>query len=340
MTEGWQQPLRDLGSRGDILKQIHMAICGDPARYHIVREGQALPDVGGASRVLTGRVASKGLSDELKGAFYAVIETPTGHAHHVPLDSRAAEGLRAGDIVSLTTKPDTPVRPVDRQIAEVARLHAGVYAVGPAAAGTSHPHARRLRDLERLGLAAAEGHHRWKVSPNLLEALEERQRGTPVRHRLFLRKQPLSLGAQVDHPGPVWLDRVNAESLAPYGFGADLRRAVEQRREALRRLGVQPDDPLRTARGYEVGRRAVGEGIAGRSGHVFLADTPDWFRGRVRVADAGPSGASYAVVSDGKHFIVLRETAGLRAAQGKTVTVTRGSKGQLVVRTLEKDRGQ
>ncbi len=40
LSEGWQGRLRDLGSRGDILKQIHDAISGDPARYHMLRRGK------------------------------------------------------------------------------------------------------------------------------------------------------------------------------------------------------------------------------------------------------------------------------------------------------------
>ncbi|MDP9151288.1 MAG: DUF3363 domain-containing protein, partial [Myxococcota bacterium] len=87
LAEGWQARLREMGSRGDILKQIHTAIRGDPSRYHIVQAGQELPKAGAeGAPVLWGRVASKGLADELKGAFYAVLETPTGTAYHVPLD--------------------------------------------------------------------------------------------------------------------------------------------------------------------------------------------------------------------------------------------------------------
>src|SRR5579862_7180352 len=124
---GWQQTLRELGSRGDIIKQIHAAISGDPARYHVVRAGQPLqPDVADTF-VATGRVASKGILDELKGTFYAVVETPTGHAYHVPLDARSAESLCSGDVVSLSTRPEVPVRPVDRQIADIAGQHRGVY---------------------------------------------------------------------------------------------------------------------------------------------------------------------------------------------------------------------
>jgi type IV secretory pathway VirD2 relaxase len=333
LTERWQEPLRELGSRGDILKQIHAAISGDPSRYQIVRPGKAIhTDTPSGSQVLSGRMASKGLSDELKGTFYAVIETPTGRAYHVALDPRAAETMRPGDIVSFTTKPETPVRPVDRQIADVARARGGVYTLERTADGASHPHERRLRELERLGLATPEAPHRWKVSPNLLRELAERQPDTPVRHRLLLHKEPLSLQAQVRHPGPVWLDRVKTGSLAPYGFGAELRRAVEQRREALHRLGVQPDDPNRATTLREVERRAVGGQMAARSGQAFLTSAPEGFRGRVQVADAGPSGAAYVVVSDGQRFIILRATAALRASHGKAVTVTRDAKGRLFVR--------
>jgi type IV secretory pathway VirD2 relaxase len=332
LAESWQQPLRDLATRGDILKQIHAAISGDPARYRIVRDGEAVPtDAAGGKRVVSGRVASKGLSDELKRTFYAVVETPTGRAYHVPLDARGAEAMRPGDIVSFTTKPEAPVRPADRQIAEVARAQGGVYALEPTSDAASHPHERRLRQLERLGLATPEAPRRWKVSANLLRELTERQRDAPVRHRLLFRKEPLSLEGQVRHPGPVWLDRVETDSLAPYGFGAELKRAVGQRREALRRLGVQPDDPNRSAKLRELEQRELGGQIAARSGQAFLPTAPDAFRGRVQLGEAGAPGAPYAVVSDGRRFVVLRATAALRASHGKTVTVTRDAKGRLLV---------
>jgi type IV secretory pathway VirD2 relaxase len=262
LAEGWQAHLRELGSRGDILKQIHMAISGDPARYRIIRAGQALKPEGAPEgpvdpRVVTGRVATKGLSDELKGAFYAVIETPTGGAYHVPVDARSAEALRPGDLVSLTTKPEPAVRPIDRQIADAASAHGGVCILERTAGTQSHPHERRLRELERLGLAAQAAPGRWKVSPHLVQELERRHRDAPARHRLLLHKQPLSLQGQVRHPGPVWLDRIKVEPLAPYGFGAEVRRAVQARREVLRQLGVQPDDPDRSAKLRELERQGV-----------------------------------------------------------------------------------
>jgi type IV secretory pathway VirD2 relaxase len=81
LSDGWQKLLRELGERGDIIKQIHPAVHGDSSRYRIVRAGEPLVTGFGTEKdVLVGRVAGKGLSDEMKGRFYAVLETPDGSA--------------------------------------------------------------------------------------------------------------------------------------------------------------------------------------------------------------------------------------------------------------------
>ncbi len=332
LVEGWQKRLRDHGSRGDILQQIHAAVRGDSSRYDAVRPGEALPpEPGMAPAVVTGRVAGKGLSDELKGTFYAVVETPAGRAYHVPLDARSAQTVGVGDLVSLATPPETPIRPADRHIAEAARARGGVFAVDASAGGDAQGLARRLRDLERAGLVAAEGPARWKVPPDLLDRLAERGRDSPPRHRLVVRKERRSLKEQVVHPGPVWLDRVETEALARWGLGADVRQAVAERREALHRLGIGPDDPDRVAKLRELERRRLGAEMAARSGLTFFARVPEGFRGRIQPAErAGPPGV-YAVVSDGERFVLLRATPALRALQGQSVAVVRDGKGRLVV---------
>ena len=341
LVEGWQKRLRDLGSRGDILQQIHAAVRGDPSRYDAVRPGEALPpEPGATSAAVTGRVAGKGLSDELKGTFYAVVETPAGRAYHVPLDTRSAQTVSVGDLVSLATPPEMPDRPADRKIAEAARARGGVLAVDPSAGGEAQALARRLRDLERVGLVLAEGPGRWKVPPDLLERLAERARDAPPRYRLVVRKEPLSLKEQVVHQGPVWLDRVETDALARWGLGAEVRQAVAERREALRRLGIEPDDPNRVAKLRELERRRLGAEMAARSGLTFLARVPEGFRGRIQPAESTGPPSAYAVVSDGRRVVVLRATPALRALQGQSVAVARDSKGRLVVRPApDKDIG-
>jgi type IV secretory pathway VirD2 relaxase len=339
LAQGWQAALRQLGAQGDILKQIHAAVSvGDPVRCHALRVGQALQPDASEGAVVTGRVASKGLSDELKGIFYAVVETPAGSAYHVPLDARSAESLRPGDIVSLTTKPEPAVRPVDRHIAEVAAACRGVYDVALVPAPDAERAARRMRDLERLALASPAGPNRWKIAPNLLEQLERRHRDAPARHRLLMHKQPLPLEAQVRNPGPVWLDRIDTASLAPYGLGAEVQRAIERRREALRHIGIAPDDPSRLAKLRELERLAAARDVAANLRQRFVPTTPNRFRGRVLGTHASPTGTSYAIVSDGERFVLLKSTPYVRALQGQQVILSRDSNGRIVARGRD-DRG-
>ncbi|HEV3189557.1 MAG TPA: DUF3363 domain-containing protein, partial [Polyangiaceae bacterium] len=336
---GWQDELRELVVRGDILKQIHRAVGGDRTRYRIVRAGCPLEeDPAKDGTVLLGRVASKGLSDELKGSFYAVLETPSGRAYHVPLDARSAEQLLPGDLVSFRTRRERPVHAVDQEIDKIAKAGGRTYHLDPTADGASHPHARRLRELERRGVATPESPGRWKISPNLLRELEESRGRAPRGHRLLIRKVRLYIEEQVRHPGPVTIDRLDASSLSPYGFGAELKRVLEKRQAVLSELRIRPDDPDRAGKLAELERHAAGHDFAVRTGQTFLPSAPDGFRGVVQAV--GERFANHTIVSDGSRFVVLRAGPALRAAQGRAMVVQRDSQGRAIVRpALGKDVG-
>lgn len=275
LAEGWAGHLKECAARGDIIKQMHAALRGDLSRYRIVAPGQAIePTPAEPHAVLYGRVASKGLSDELAGKYYAVLETAGGSGYHVPLDGRAAETLRPGDLVSFSSRSD-------------------------------------------------EGADR-----------------SPPRQRIVVRKEALGLEEQVNHRGPVPLDRLAGQPLAPYGFGADVDRALQRRAERLRALGIDPTDPDRVGKLRELERRALGEGFAARSRESFLAETPSTFQGRVQLSERGADGTPYAVISDGTRFVMVQATPDLRARDGQVVALQRGRDGALRARDPDIDRGR
>ena len=334
LADQWDAELRERGERGDILKQMHRAMSGvDPERLHLLRPGHGLPDGRGGveERPRVGRVVRIGLMDEHKGAFYALVETPSGEAYHVPIGASTVDSLRVGAVVSLQTQRQPAVQPVDRQIAEVARSQGGVYAV---AGDTGHRRdgkaaATRLRALERQGLVAAKGPREWHVPGDFVERLEAMERAAPARYRLSVQPSRLSLDAQVIHLGPVWLDTVDPASLAKTGFGADVATALARRSQHLRGLGVDPDSPQRDVQLRELERRAVGKDIAPRSGRHFLDPPPARFRGDV---EHGPQDGRYVAVSDGVRFVLLRASPQWRALQGQSVEVARDVHGRLVAR--------
>ncbi len=337
LSEDWQKQLRDLGARGDILKQIHDVVRGDSSRYRMMRAGEPLlTGVDAGQDVLVGRVAGKGLSDEMKGAFYGVLEAPNGFAYHVPLDAKTAEAVRPGDLVFFGSRPEQAVRPIERSIADTAREAGGVYALERVGEGRDRARAaRRLRELEREGLVSAQGPDRWTVPADLIEKLESRPRAESARERVWLQKLPLPLDKAAGHRGPVWLDQVDEALLAPWGFGSEVRRALDQRHDALHSLGIAPDDPRRDAKLRVLEREAVGEGMAARTRQQFLAKTPHRFRGRLQ---PGPEGAPYAVVTDGARFVVVPASSELRALAGKPVVVSRDARGRIAIRAPDKDR--
>jgi type IV secretory pathway VirD2 relaxase len=91
--------LRAIGQRGDVIARIHRALgdealARDPARFVV--------DAAPAER-LVGRLAGRGLHDELTGAGYAVVEGVDGRVHHVRLrDLDDAADARLGAIVEVS----------------------------------------------------------------------------------------------------------------------------------------------------------------------------------------------------------------------------------------------
>ena len=277
VEEGWAARLKEMATRGDIIKQMHLALRGDPSRYRVVAPGQAVePTPADPRGTLHGRIVSKGLSDELAGRYYAIVETPAGTGYHIQLDRRAAETVREGDLVAFGNGPD--------------RSSSGA--------------------------------------------------PSPAQSRVVVRKEELDLGEQVHYQGPVLLDKLANLPLAPYGFGADVRRAVDARGAALRALGIDPADPERTSKLREMERRGLGQGLAARSGQTFLADMPATFQGRVQLTERGADGTPYAVVNDGSRFVLVRAGADLRARDGQVVTFDRVRDGQWRARDPDIDRGR
>jgi hypothetical protein len=117
-----------------------------------------------------------------------------------------------------------------------------------------------------------------------------------------------------------------------------VRRALDQRRDALRHIGIADNDPDRFAKLRELERRSVSKEVVANSRQVFLASTPDGFGGRVLGIHASPTGTSYTAVSDGQRFVLIKTSPSLRGLQGKAVTLSRDAKGRLVAREVP-DRG-
>jgi len=260
MAEGAQAKLRDLGTRGDIIRTIGKALQDqgqDRAldSYAIVNDPPAKP--------IIGRLIDKGLHDELTGAAYAVIDGTDGRTHHVRLPG----------IEALERSPGT----------------GGIV---------------ELRAIGRAG----------EQKPTLFLAT----------------RSDLDLAAQVKAPGATWLDHRLIErgtGVAEVGFGAEVRRAMDERTDHLVREGlvrhhgervVFQRDLLDTLRRRELD--ATGAEIAGRTGLAYRPTNPGDRIGGICRQRLALSSGRFAMIDDGLGFRLVPWSNDLERQLGRQVT--------------------
>jgi type IV secretory pathway VirD2 relaxase len=245
LAEDIEATLRRMGERGDIIKTMHREMGrgggGIGARdYAIFAPGD------GEAKPLVGRVAARGLSDELRDRHYLIVEATDGRTYYVDIGSGdALESLPGGAVVRVEARP-AQVRVIDRNVAEIAAANHGRYSVDlhlrhdpSASQAFAETHVRRLEAMRRVtGAADREPDGSWRIAPDHLEraaAFEQRQlRDRPVGIEILSR---LPLEQQLAYDGATWLDQqlVAAEPvpLRDAGFGAAARDAQRLRQRWL-----------------------------------------------------------------------------------------------------------
>ncbi|MBN0509281.1 DUF3363 domain-containing protein, partial [Pseudomonas aeruginosa] len=107
-----EKTLRALGERGDIIRTMQRAMSGQPRELAVFEPGDD-------GRSLIGRVAAKGLADELHDRGYLIIDGTDGKAHYVALNARdELANYPTGAVVEV--KGSTEVRTADKNIASLA----------------------------------------------------------------------------------------------------------------------------------------------------------------------------------------------------------------------------
>jgi len=99
IDEKAETTLRELGTRGDVIKRMHRALT-----EHGIERGSASYVLAAESldTPIIGRLVTRGLDDELNGTAYAVVDGVDGRAHHIRFPDLDAAGDSApGSIVEL-----------------------------------------------------------------------------------------------------------------------------------------------------------------------------------------------------------------------------------------------
>jgi hypothetical protein len=178
-------------------------------------------------------------------------------------------------------------------------------------------HVRRLEALRRAGIVERWGEDHWKVPQDLSErGLVQDRKGHGPGARMEMLS-PVGLDKQVTHDGATWLDnelmRQGSPNLREAGFGAEMKRAIERRKQVLVQGGdVQdlgegriraPRDLVQRLEAREIDR--VGRTMAADRGRDWTPIKPgSRFGGELVGSTQLPSGR-FAMIDNGLGFSLV-----------------------------------
>ena len=238
-----EQTLRSLGERGDIIRTMQRAMGGQRRDLAVFQSGED-------GHSVIGRVAGKGLADELYDRGYLVVDGIDGKAHYVALPPKTElEQYPMGAVVEVKGSAD--VRTADKTIAALATDglyrtdHHLAIAQGQAKEGRDPQevvatHVRRLEALRRASIVERVAEGLWKVPGDLPE--QGRQYDAQRLSGLAVeRKSHLSIERQARVIGATWLDQQligGGKGLGDLGFGSEVKDALQKRADFLTEQGL------------------------------------------------------------------------------------------------------
>jgi len=345
--------LRAMGERGDIIRMMQRAMGSQQRDLAVFLPGED-------GRSIIGRVAAKGLADELYDKGYLVVDGIDGKAHYVALPAKTElEKFPVGAVVEARGSAD--IRAADKNIAAVVadgfyrtNHHLAIAKAQAQSEPTSErnprevvdAHVRRLEALRRAGIVERMAEGVWRVPGDLPEQGRQydaqRLGGVAVELRSHL---PIERQTRV--VGATWLDQQligGGKGLGEMGFGSEVRDALKQRSDFLIDQGlaerrgqrvILARNLLATLRGREVD--AAGGRIAAETGLAHRAVTDGEpitgvYRRNVQLASG-----RFAMLDDGIGFSLVPWKPVIEQRLGKMMTaIIRGSNVSWV---LERQRG-
>ncbi len=333
--------LRAMGERGDIIRMMQRAMGSQQRDLAVFLPGED-------GRSIIGRVAAKGLADELYDKGYLVVDGIDGKAHYVALPAKTElEKFPVGAVVEARGSAD--IRAADKNIAAVVAdglyrtdHHLAIAKTQALSQPTSErdprevvdAHVRRLEALRRAGIVERMAEGVWRVPGDLPEQGRQydaqRLGGVAVELRSHL---PIERQTRV--VGATWLDQQligGGKGLGEMGFGSEVRDALKQRSDFLIDQGlaerrgqrvIPARNLLATLRGRELA--AAGQKIAAETGlaHRPVADgerVTGTYRRSVQLASG-----CFAMIDDGMGFSLVPWKPVIEQRLGQTLTaVVRG----------------
>ncbi|MBP2847944.1 relaxase/mobilization nuclease and DUF3363 domain-containing protein [Dickeya oryzae] len=333
-----EKTLRAMGERGDIIRAMQRAMHGQPRELAVFQPGED-------PHPLIGRVAGKGLADELYDRGYLVIDGVDGKAHYVVLPPGAdLAQFPSGSVVEVN---GAAIRQTDRNIVGLAS--AGIYRTEHHLRVAQHRddgfdphdevafHVRRLEALRRAGIVERVAQGVWCIPDDLPERGRQYDIQRLAGGATVSLQSPLPVERQIRAIGATWLDQqLLSGNLSPdvRGFGGEVRAALRQRVDFLisQGLAVQEGQRVRLVRNLLATLRQrelekTAQDIARKTGLVYRSATDGQRISGIYRRSLLLASGRYAMLDDGLGFSLVPWKPVIEPRLGQSMTaIIRGNR--------------
>lgn len=344
MTEGWQDSLKSMGRRHDIIRSLSQAMGADDSPQNVRVFDSGATD----QKPILGRIKAIGPEDELRDTRFIVVEGLDGHHWHVSLGAYEPGNFPGVGAIVEVHPNEAKARKADKTIADVAAAFNGIYsddnhaAHDPTSTTTfREAHKRRLEALRRAGFATRNADGSWAIGPDHIQQVECYERSRTGRAR-FNVKSWLPIDELVRHEGLTWLDRRDTGRIGVGAFANEIAKAAYERKAFLiESCELKPDEQalsigkqhLLEAR--ERSNAAKSEADTTKRAYVFV-EQGETFKG-VYEKPINLAQGRFAVVGNAKEFTLVPWRPSMERHRGNPL-VTKGS-GRGISWTPEKTKG-
>jgi len=245
LNPNFVETLREMGTRGDIIKAIHQSLKEDGRAPQLISERNRYDPNRAGVQPVTGIVQKFGRPDDTRSGGFVVIQSLNGDLVYTKLaEDETFETLQKGQVITL--QPHLKgARKIDHSIDTFAKSHKGVYsevhhvtesgAVSPAYA---QAHVRRLEALGRQNYVARNQDGSWRIPDDYLDRASTYEAELASRMPTPLSRGSVQTLLQMERArGVTWLDRRLVEFGDDGTQGKSVQASLAKRQTKLRKMG-------------------------------------------------------------------------------------------------------
>ena len=253
LDPNFAETLREMGTRGDIIKAIHHSLKEDGHAAQLISERNRYDPNRAGAQPVTGIVRKFGRPDDTQSGGFVVIRSLNGDLVYTKIaEDDIFETLQKGQVITL--QPHLKgARKIDQSIDDFAKSYKGLYSEvhhvtegGGISPAYAQAHVRRLEALGRQNFVSRNKDGSWRIPDDYLDRASTYEAELASRMPTPLSRESVQTLSQMERArGATWLDRRLVEFGDDGTQGKSVQASLAKRQTELRKMGFGFGDGCR-----------------------------------------------------------------------------------------------